>query len=137
MARSHQPVHDAQLLIALCLQARHLAPQSREVCAGGPTSAPRCTRLLAAATTTATATATAATTSTTAAATAAATAATTAAATAAATTASAAAAAMQRGEGLTAREGARDLAMQCARGAAQRVQHRWRTEAEAKARTVG
>ena len=133
MARSHQPVHDAQLLIALCLQARHLAPQPREVCAGGPTSAPRCTRLLAAATTTATATATTATTSTTAAATAAAAAA----ATAAATTASAAAAAMQRGEGLTAREGARDLAMQCARGAAQRVQHRWRTEAEAKARTIG
>jgi hypothetical protein len=114
LARSHQPVHDAQLLIALCLQARHLAPQPREVCAGGPTSAPRCTRLLAAATTTATATATAATTSTTAATTsttAAATAAATATATAAATTASAAAAAMQRGEGLTAREGARDLAM--------------------------
>ena len=38
-------MHDAQLLIALCLQARHLAPQPREVCASGPTSAPRCTRL--------------------------------------------------------------------------------------------
>ena len=115
LARSHQPMHDTQLLVALCLQARHLAPQPREVCAGGPASALRCTQLLAAATTAAAA----------------------AAAAAAATASAAAAAAVQRGEGLTAHKGARYLAVQRVRSAAQRVQHRGRAEAEAKARTVG
>ena len=117
MARSHQPMHDTQLLVALCLQARHLAPQPREVCAGGPASALRCTQLLAAATTAAAAAA--------------------AAAAATITASAAAAAAVQRGEGLTAHKGARYLAVQRVRSAAQRVQHRGRAEAEAKARTVG
>ena len=44
-------MHDTQLLVALCLQARHLAPQPREVCAGDwRACALRCTRLLAATT---------------------------------------------------------------------------------------
>ena len=108
-------MHDTQLLVALCLQARHLAPQPREVCAGGPASALRCTRLLAAASTAAAAAAAAATI----------------------TASAAAAAAVQRGEGLTAHKGARYLAVQRVRSAAQRVQHRGRAEAEAKARAVG
>ena len=116
LARSHQPMHDTQLLVALCLQARHLASQPREVCAGGPASALRCTQLLAAATTAAAAAAAAAATI---------------------TASAAAAAAVQRGEGLTAHKGARYLAVQRVRSAAQRVQHRGRAEAEAKARTVG
>ena len=120
LARSHQPMHDTQLLVALCLQARHLAPQPREVCTGGPASALRCTRLLATATTAAAAAAAAAAATITASA-----------------AAAAAAAAVQRGEGLTAHEGARYLAVQRVRSAAQRVQHRGRAEAEAKARTVG
>ena len=120
LPRCHQPVHDTQLLVALCLQARHLAPQPREVCAGDWLAcALRCTPLLAATTATAiTATATTAT------------------AAAAAATASAAAA-VPCGEGLAAGECARGLRVQRARGAAQRVQHGRRAEAQAQARAVG